>query len=71
MTIRDPLLDAFAAHINRTDKMSAKRSWRILQEQQVKELKNVITEELKDVTPEKEKLHLTYCYKGKMYNEEL
>ena len=36
-------MDAFAARIcnSKSSKMSAKRSWQILQEQQLQELKNV------------------------------
>ena len=36
MKLREPLLEAYAARIKRTDKMSAKRSWLILQEQEHK-----------------------------------
>jgi hypothetical protein len=43
MSANDPLMDAFAARIcnSKSSKMSAKRSWQILQEQQLQELKNV------------------------------
>jgi hypothetical protein len=51
----NPMDAVFAARIrnSKSGKMSAKRSWQILQQQQVQELKDVITEDLKNVTPTK------------------